>query len=143
MRDNRGFTLIELILVIAFLGILFTMTNSFVNYKGQLLLNTTAYEVRNAMQLAQQLSIDETRSFSFEVVGRDYIVKENLVSGREVLKKEFPKEISVDPASNQRVSFNRNGVTNYSVFILKNNRGNGIKIETLIGTGRVLVTFTH
>lgn len=140
--NRKGLTLIELIVVISILGILFSFVVGIKNdYREGLVLKLTAYEIRNALQLAQQLSIDETRSFNFEIIGRNYLVKENLINGREVLRKTLPNEIKVDKSSNQRVTFNRHGVTNYSIFTIYNNKGDKVRIETHIGTGRTLINF--
>ena len=140
MFNNRGFTLIELICVICILGIvttLFVCMN--VNARDSFALKNTSYEIRNALQLAQQLSIDECQSYRFEIIGRDYIVKQDFLTGREVLRKNLLDGINVCPTSNQYVTFNRNGVTTYSSFTFKNKFGNGVRVETLIGTGRVQI----
>lgn len=141
ISNENGFTLLEILIVLSLFIILCSIAvfaPSNIYYKT--LLKSTAIEIKEALQLAQQLSLDESREYCVELIGEGFRVREYLSGGRTILIQQFNKNISVSQESNDRISYNRNGETGYGKFILVNKKGRKIIIDTLIGTGRVRIS---
>jgi len=136
-----GYTLLELVLVVAILGLL--MSIAFPNLAAihqQTQLKTTAAELESALQLARQLSADESREYVVELTNEQFHVRENRLGSPLIFKQMLPRGIERSPGSIQRVTYNRHGLTGYGLFVMNNRRGQCIDIEVHIGTGRVTVS---
>ncbi|MBU5677582.1 type II secretion system GspH family protein [Alkaliphilus sp. MSJ-5] len=142
MTDNeKGFTLLEVLVALSLFGILSLITISTPNrLYDRAVLTSTAMEVKSALQLSQQLSLDESREYCVEFIEDTFRVREYVVRGRVVLSRKFDKNISVYKASQSRISYNRHGETQYGKFILVNKKGEKIDIDTLIGTGKIRIS---
>lgn len=144
LSNKKAFTLLEIILVLSLisLAVLITMPVS-IDLHYRTLLRSTAIEIREALLLAQALSLDESKEYCVEIIGGKFRVREYINGGRIVLAKKLDKNIYIPSNSHERISYNRNGETGYGKFILKNRQGKTITIDTLIGTGRVRVSDIH
>jgi len=142
MIDNKkGYTLVELLVVLSLFSILSLISISTPNrIYDRVLLTSAAMEVKSALQLSQQLSLDESKEYCVEFIGDTYRVREYVIKGRVVLSREFDKNIATHKGSQNRIAFNRNGETPYGKFILVNKKGEKIDIDTLIGTGKVRIS---
>lgn len=142
MANNKnGFTLLEVLIALSLFSILSLITVSTPSgIYDRTLLKSTAIEIKGALQLSQQLSLDESKEYCVEIVGDKFRVREHINGGKVVLTQKFDKNISVSSESQDRISYNRNGETSYGKFILINKKGQKIIIDTLIGTGRVRIS---
>lgn len=142
ISNKNGFTLIEVLATL----FLFSMITLIVvsppsNMYYRLLLKSTAVEIKEALYLSQQLSLDECKSYCVELIGGNkFRIREHLVGGKVVLIQEFNKGISVSEESDGRISYTRAGETNYGKFVLVNEKGQKIDIDALIGTGKVRIS---
>src|SRR5690606_18722814 len=103
-------------------------------------LKSTAMELKSALQLSQELSIDESREYCVELIDDTFRVREFVARGRIVFTRKFDKNILVHKGSQNRIAYNRHGETQYGKFILVNRKGEKIEIDTLIGTGKVRIS---
>lgn len=139
--DHKGYTLLELVIVIALLGLMMTIAipNLF-TYHNNLTLQTTAQELESAIKLARQLSADEDREYVVEMTSERFAVRENRVGTEPVVSQYYPSGIKRSATSDQQLVVNRDGLTGYCKFVLQNNRKQKIDVEVHIGTGRVSVS---
>lgn len=142
MTDNeKGFTLLEVLVTLSLFGILSVITIGTPNrLYDRTLLTSAAIEVKSALQLSQQLSLNESKEYCVEFIGDTFRVREYVTRGRVVLSRKLDKNISVYKASQSRISYNRHGETQYGKFILVNKKGEKIDIDTLIGTGKIRIS---
>lgn len=139
--NGKGFTLIEVLVVISIIGIFASMAVPVNNHLyHRTLLENTANEMKSALYLAQQMSLDESREYGFEVYKDIFRIREHKLRGDVVYVREINPRIKVVAGKGKNVIFNRHGETAYRLFILENKQGNTIKIEVMIGTGRVRMT---
>ncbi|MDR5658209.1 prepilin-type N-terminal cleavage/methylation domain-containing protein [Serpentinicella sp. ANB-PHB4] len=142
MKNNCGYTLIELILVLSILGIILTLANPInLNFYHDTSLKNLAEEVRSAKQMAQQLSIDESRSYRFEIVDNTYRIRENFSLSEVVFQNRIPRGIEIESKNRNYVVYSRSGTTNYLQLTFRNQRGKRVQVETLIATGRVQINY--
>lgn len=141
IRNEKGFTLIEIMVTLSLISIISLIAISVpVNAYNETLLKSAALELKGALQLAQELSLDESRSYRVDLLENKFRLRQDVIGGRIVLVKQFDKNISIDKNSDRTISYNRNGETSYGIFILVNKKGRKITIDTLIGTGRVRIS---
>ncbi|AKL95281.1 prepilin-type N-terminal cleavage/methylation domain-containing protein [Clostridium aceticum] len=141
LRNQRGFTLIELVITLFLLGILVSVT--FPTYNGvydRFLLQNTANEIKSALYLAQQYSLDESRDYCFELFQDIFRVREQKFGGRVVYRQKIDETIKVLPGYSSDATYNCHGTSSYSKFVLGNKKGEKIYIETMLGTGRARVS---
>ncbi|SDK51920.1 prepilin-type N-terminal cleavage/methylation domain-containing protein [Natronincola ferrireducens] len=140
MKNKKGFTLIELLLVLMMMGILIALVPLINrNVYDRFLLRTTANEVKSALHLAQQLSIDESREYCVELIGNKLRVREQVLFGRVVLVKELSQRVTISPESHERITYNRDGVTAYGQFVFTNSKKEKMRIQVDIGTGKAKI----
>ncbi len=142
MMDNKnGFTLVEILITLSLFVILSSIVVSVPsNTYHKILLKSTAIEVKEALYLSRQLSLDESKSYCVELLGDKFRVREHIKDGEIVLSQQLGKNISKSPKSEYRIAHSRDGETSYGKFILVNKRGQKIDIEVLIGTGRIQIS---
>ena len=141
MKDREGVTLLEIITVVSLISILcsIALVNPMKLYH-RAKLKAAAMEIKEALKLSQQLSLNESKVYCVEVFKERYRVREYITGGVIVLSKDFDKEISMHRGSESRIEYNRDGETKYGKFILTNQLEERINIEVLIGAGRVRVS---
>ncbi|HZK57883.1 MAG TPA: prepilin-type N-terminal cleavage/methylation domain-containing protein [Clostridia bacterium] len=141
INNKNGFTLIEVLVTLFLFSIIALIVISPPsNMYYRILLKSTAIEIREALYLSQQLSLDECKSYCVELIeGNKFRVREHVTGGKVVSIQEFNKDISVSEESDKRISYTRSGETNYGKFILVNKKGRKIGIDALIGTGKVRI----
>lgn len=143
MANNKnGFTLLEVLIALSLFSILSLIAISTPSgIHDRTLLKSTALEIKSALHLSQQLSLDESKLYCVQIVGGNrFRVKEDKAGGKIILTKQFHKNISVTSNSVDRISHNIHGETSYGKFILVNTKGDKIFIDTLIGTGKVRIS---
>ncbi len=101
-------------------------------------LKTTAYEIQSALQLAQKLSIDESKEYAVEFLKTSYRVRHYQSGGKIVLERDLDRSIKIKSDSHERITYNRDGVTKFGKFVLTNG-SKTVEIRTLIGTGRIQI----
>lgn len=140
-NNENGFTLIEVLVTLS----LFVILSSIAVFAPsgiyhRILLKSTAVEIREALYLSRQLSLDESRSYCVELLEDKFRLREHVGGGRIVLRQEFNKNISKFKNSQDRISYNRNGETSYGKFTLANKKDQKIDIEILIGTAKIRIS---
>ena len=138
---QQGFTLFEVIIVLALMGIMASVAlpNSQAIHQRTLLQNT-AREVESALIMARQLSMDESRQYEVLLSSNRFSIRESLAFSGRVRSWDYPAGIEKARTSDDRISFNRKGVTGYGQFTLKNRLDQKVDITIQIGTGRVVVS---
>ena len=140
-KNRNGFTLIEVLVILALLTLLSSIVVSIPNNMyHKVLLKSAAVEIREALYLSRQLSLDESREYCVELMEDKFRVKEDKSGGKIVLTQKFNDNISGVKGPKNRISHNRSGETSYGKFVLINKKGQKICIEVLIGTGRVRIS---
>lgn len=89
MRNNSGFTLIELIVVIAIFGILVAVTvPNFLGYRPKSRLKTAARDLYSNLQLARMEAIKSNTTWAivFDFVSNSYTVRSDLTGANTVVK---------------------------------------------------------
>lgn len=144
LRNSNGYTLLELIIVIALLGLMMTIAfPDLFTIRDRLTLQTTAQELESAINLARQLSADQDREYVVELTSERFAVRENRVGTERVVSHYYPSGIKRSDTSHQQLVVNRDGLTGYGKFILENSRKQRINVEVHIGTGRVTVSHVY
>ncbi|QEK13613.1 hypothetical protein FQB35_06960 [Crassaminicella thermophila] len=133
-----------MVIVLMIIGIFSLMV--FPAYEGlydKILLETTANKIKSSLLLAQQLSLNESMLYCVEIIneGRGFRIREDKFQGKVIFVEKLNKKIKFDLVIHcYKITYSRKGVPNYGKFIISNEEGEKIKIETLIGTGRVQIT---
>ncbi|MDI9476876.1 MAG: prepilin-type N-terminal cleavage/methylation domain-containing protein [Natronincolaceae bacterium] len=139
--NKNGFTLIEVLITLSLFVILGSIVFSVPsNIYHKILLKSTAVEIKEALCLSRQLSLDESKWYCVELLGDKFRVREYITGGGIVLNRQLGKNISKSDRSITRISHNWDGETSYGKFILVNKKGQKIDIEVLIGTGRIRIS---
>ncbi|SNR86568.1 competence protein ComGD [Anaerovirgula multivorans] len=141
LSNNKGFTLIEILLVVTIITLfgfmIFPMNRGLYD---RFLLEATAKEIKSALHIAQQLSIDESRNYCVEVFEKSFRVREHKIGGKVAYSQKIDDRIKVMPGYDHRINYNREGTTSYGIFVLSNKQEDKIKLEVLLGTGRVRIS---
>lgn len=142
MANNKnGFTLIEILITLSLFAILSSIVITIPsNIYHKILLKSTAVEIKEALCLSRQLSLDESKSYCVELLDDKFRVREHITGGKVVLNQQLDKNISKSEKSDYRIAHSRDGETSYGKFILVNKKGQKIDIEVLIATGKIRVS---
>lgn len=155
MKNNKGFTLIELIAVLTIMGIIAGLTvPSLMNMTDKWMLRSTANMIANDIRLVQSMSIQECTEYQFELLTSRFTYQLKLA---EFTKLPF-KTVKLDPRITKLKStlydpglkgiykddrlliFSYLGSPNQAGTIeLESKSGNRIKITIVVNTGRVQV----
>ncbi|WP_165916215.1 type II secretion system protein [Marinisporobacter balticus] len=143
IKNKKGFTLIEILLVISLFSI-FSLISVSINKKiyDEVLLETTANEVKSGILLAQQLSRDQGCYYDFDIINHNCVmqVREAKNGGKVIFENKLKPQIKVIPSDFRKIVYDMNGITVYHEFYLTNQSNKKIKIQTMIGTGSVKVS---
>ncbi|MBB6216609.1 competence protein ComGD [Anaerosolibacter carboniphilus] len=140
MENRKGFTLMEVLIVISILGILSTMLlPTYSKLYETYILRTTAIKVKGLLNLGQELSIDESRRYCIEIINDKFRLREQDILGKTIDTIILDKRIKILPGSDYEVVYNRDGTSSFARFILGNTHGERTDIEVSIGTGRVRI----
>ena len=138
---QRGFTMLEVMLVLVIFGLMasIALPNGLSIYQRTILRNT-ANEIESALVMARQLSMDESKPYEVLLSENRFSIRESSFTGKRIKSWDYPNGIVKAVASDDNISFNRNGVTGYGKFTIGNRRGERVDIEIHIGTGRVALS---
>lgn len=141
IANKKGLTLIELVLVSFMVSLFFLLTFPMNNkLHDRYLLTSTAKEIRSTLYLAQQMSMDESRDYGVELFQESYRIRDQIFNGKILHREKIDDRIKVMPGNSPRITYNRHGNTSYGYFVLSNRQGEKIKIEAMIGTGKIKIS---
>ena len=146
MKCKKGFTLIELIIVIAVMGVIAAIGSFAWNkYTTNANLRAAARDVASDFFVTRGKAVSESVSYriTFDVPGNSYTIT-NVSTGAAQTKT--PASLAADIAFQSAnfgaaVDFQSRGTVDAGNVVLRNNRGSTAKITVNI-TGRTYVEFT-
>ena len=146
MKDNRGFTLIELIMIISILLTILLIPalkgNTILNYKERQELK----ELKNDINYARNKAIVESRKYIVDMrpYSNSYVIYKEEGSRKIVKRKELVNGIKIDKTNikGNEIIFTYSGVPAIAGTIeLENRKGEKIEITVTPATGKVNIYF--
>lgn len=146
MKDNRGITLIELIMVISILSMVLLIPIS----KGNIILNSKEKkelkEFKNDLNYARNKAVVESIRYSIMLKPKDncYIIYKHTPYKHEIERKKFTSGIKIDTTNIDfhEVVFNYSGAPEKAGTIyLKDKKGNKIEITVTPATGKINIKY--
>lgn len=151
--SNNGFSLIELILVIAILGILSSIAvPAYSRLNDEYILNITAMELAQELRYAQQIAFNEKVNIIFDLNIDDnrYEIRTDTTPYKKYKSGEFNKQIDIKTTLNQRywgdykgsrlIHYASSGIPSTPCTItLYNKSGGEMTITIALATGRVRI----
>jgi type II secretion system protein H len=145
LNNNRGFTLIELVLVFAISIIMLNAISLTLNNNDKRILNKVALEIQMELRQAQRLAIANGTKYEveFDISKNKYNLKkqDNEVIGYKIIKTlEMPKEvelISVNANGNRTIQYTPLGTTGNACTISLRTEKYALKMTVNVGSGRI------
>ncbi|MFY9597527.1 MAG: prepilin-type N-terminal cleavage/methylation domain-containing protein [Dysgonamonadaceae bacterium] len=153
-RHNWGFTLLELIVVLAILGIISSIViPSIVFITRRNTLKTVTQEIAQKIKDTQQLATNYRKEviFDLDINRNTYTVRENRAKPKTFTTGQFSKDITItsnlyrpytgDMRGVRRIKYSANGLPSQTGTIwITDQSGKTMTITIAVGTGRVKVT---
>ena len=149
MNDPRGFTLIELICIIALLCILLTVAvPKFTEVMDKWVLDSTAKQIVEDIRWAQHLAITDSISYNFDVniSNRSYRIRSISIRDPIIKSVDFSPSIAnisstfKNQGAYRRLSFSPTGIPSQTgSIVLTSKKGRKLTITVAVGTGRVAI----
>jgi len=150
MRNERGFTLAELIVAIAILGILATIISPRLDTPlSEAILNARAFEIAQDIRRVQQLAVTSGESHRFEIHAANRIYRIRPQDPFKSSIKTVNLDIQITRVTSNfqdigggwtRLDYIPTGIPSQTgEVVIFDNRGRGRAIIIAVGTGRVRI----
>jgi prepilin-type N-terminal cleavage/methylation domain-containing protein len=142
MRQNRGYTLIEVMTVIAIIGISTSITiPNVIGWLPKYRLNSGAEEIQSTLQLARLGAIKQNTdaTVNFNVINHTFVAA---IAGKTIKSGRMPSGITIDSITipSSKVQFDSRGLANTWIgnIVVKNNQGGTKTIKVnIVGNSKI------
>ncbi|PAB60949.1 type II secretion system protein [Anaeromicrobium sediminis] len=139
---NKGISLIEMVLVMAIIGIIFTLSIKFNNNKiDDFLLCSTGKVIKSYIEVAKEMSLKEQSSYKlvFSEKNNTIKIKERNFNPKVIDHIKINDRIKFIHNGIKILEFNSNGNSGYFNIVIKNKNNKKIEIKVLPVTNEVKV----
>lgn len=142
MRQNRGYTLIEIMTVIAIIGISTSIViPNVIGWLPKYRLRSGAEEIQSALQLARLSAVKQntTATVNFNTINHTFVAT---ISGKTIKRGNMPSGITIDSITipSSQVRFDSRGLANTWIgnIVVKNNAGKTKTISVnIVGNSKI------
>ncbi len=138
LSNEKGFTLVELIIVLSIITIISFITLPKVNIVERYKLKSTAYAVAEDLKYTQKLAINENITHHFKTTNDLYFIRKDGVSIGSTKKVYIPNDIKFENTSKD-ISYTSKGTPVLGGAITLSSRNYKIQITVIPATGRITV----
>jgi len=142
MRQNRGYTLIEVMTVIAIIGISTSITiPNVIGWLPKYRLRSGAEEIQSTLQLARLGAIKQNTdaTVNFNTINHTFVAA---IAGKTIKSGRMPSGITIDSITipSSKVQFDSRGLANTWIgnIVVKNNQGGTKTIKVnIVGNSKI------
>jgi prepilin-type N-terminal cleavage/methylation domain-containing protein len=142
MRQNRGYTLIEVMTVIAIIGISTSITiPNVIGWLPKYRLRSGAEEIQSTLQLARLGAIKQNTdaTVNFNAINHTFVAA---IAGKTIKSGRMPSGITIDSITipSSKVQFDSRGLANTWIgnIVVKNNQGGTKTIKVnIVGNSKI------
>jgi prepilin-type N-terminal cleavage/methylation domain-containing protein len=142
MRQNRGYTLIEVMTVIAIIGISTSITiPNVIGWLPKYRLRSGAEEIQSTLQLARLGAIKQNTdaTVNFNAINHTFVAT---IAGKTIKSGSMPSGITIDSITipSSKVQFDSRGLANTWIgnIVVKNNQGGTKTIKVnIVGNSKI------